>query len=78
MRDKKEYVFIEVRFRKRTDYGSGLESISYYKQKKILNTALLYLVKHKMVDTAFCRFDVISISDDNNIEWIKQAFDATN
>jgi len=36
-------VFIEVRYRKNTDYGAGFESISRSKQKKIITSAKCFI-----------------------------------
>ena len=38
-------VFIEVRYRKNNNFGGALESVTYAKQKKLRNTAELYLQK---------------------------------
>ena len=35
MKDKDELVFVEVRFRKYNAYGGALESIDYFKQKRL-------------------------------------------
>lgn len=75
MRDHNFIVFVEVRLRSNTDYGAGLETISKYKRQKIIQTALHFLTKKNLVDKIFCRFDVISIQDEKNILWIKNAFE---
>jgi len=53
-------VFIEVKTRRSTKYGSPAEAVTYRKQQKIMNTALCYL---KQIDqnNACCRFDVMEI-----------------
>ncbi|MDC0598502.1 YraN family protein [Gammaproteobacteria bacterium] len=70
-------VFVEVRFRENSRYGNALESVTYSKQKKILNTAKLYLLKRGLYGTVPCRFDVVGLHKINNaveFQWIKNAF----
>jgi len=77
MKDGNYIVFVEVRFRSRNNYGGGICSVTRHKQKKIIKTAKLYLQKKKLYYNYPCRFDVISISyEDNkkNYIWIKNAF----
>ncbi|MBL6689088.1 MAG: YraN family protein [Pseudomonadales bacterium] len=67
--------FVEVRYRGNPNYGSGADSISRSKQRKIINTAHLFLQKHcKNNDPRWneYRFDVVSIG--NEINWIPGAF----
>lgn len=73
MRDGDEIVFVEVRLRTHSDYGTALESIDHNKQKKLLTTATHYLQKYGWLDKVSCRFDVIGYSD-TDIDWIKDAF----
>jgi putative endonuclease len=68
---KGEIVFVEVKYRKNLEYGSGLESITRSKQKKLIKTAAIYLKKKKIKDIPY-RFDIISILGDE-IEHIKNA-----
>lgn len=74
MRDQDTLVFIEVRYRHRSDYGSSAESINLSKRKKLLRTAEYYLLQQQLVDRVPCRFDVLAISHHTQIEWIKDAF----
>ena len=76
MQDKDFYVFIEVRYRKKSKYGTGAESVTKNKQQKIIRTAKYYLLEKGLFDKIKCRFDVISSSaeDENKILWIKDAF----
>ena len=84
MADKNIIVFVEVRYRKNTYYGSGAETIDFRKQKKLLASATHFLQNKRMLDR-FCRFDVISVCQEqavNNetknfqINWIPNAFQA--
>jgi len=78
MEDESVIAFIEVRFRSRTDYGSGAESVDARKQAHILSSAEHYLQRHATI-LAPCRFDVVSIRKNGNtheLEWIRNAFNA--
>ncbi len=78
MRDGNFLVFIEVRYRKNNLYGSAAESVTRQKQHRLLTTASYYLQNEKYNADSACRFDVISISGQHNlqIDWIKDAFQA--
>lgn len=70
-------VFVEVRYRKRVNFGAGSDTIDYRKQQKVITAARSYLQKHKLTDQQACRFDVVSLSGDldrPNIDWIENAF----
>lgn len=53
-------VFVEVKTRRNTTYGFPAESVTYRKQRKIINTASCYLQQIHNANTG-CRFDVIEI-----------------
>jgi putative endonuclease len=72
--NKPYLVFVEVRYRTNPYYGSGLESIHEGKIKKLQRTAQFYLQKKKWTDKVFCRFDVISLSNSTDVQWIRSAF----
>ena len=74
--DQGTLVFIEVKYRKSVSFGQPFETVTRAKQKKIIRTAQYYLQKHPKLANKACRFDVISIHN-NNINWIKDAFDTT-
>ncbi len=59
MRDGKQLVFVEVRFRKHCAYGDGVESVDWRKQKKLQRAAEHYLLTHPQNKDESCRFDVI-------------------
>ena len=63
--------FVEVRYRANPSYGTGAESISKAKQRKIIHTAETFLQQSSHRWNQY-RFDVISIGDD--IHWIPGAF----
>jgi putative endonuclease len=63
MIDKNVLVFVEVRFRKNSNFGSGLESITPAKQNKLRKAAELFLQQNTRYKNA--RFDVVSMSKNN-------------
>ncbi len=74
MQDKKVLVFIEVRSRQTSDYGSSIETVGLHKQSHIIRSALHYLQSKHLYDQIDCRFDVIGLDKLGNIVWIKDAF----
>jgi len=56
-------VFVEVKARDGSEFGNGGEAVTARKQRRIVQLALLYLARHRLVDTP-CRFDVVSIGLD--------------
>ncbi len=75
--DRGTMVFVEVKARSSTEYGTGEEAITPHKKGKIINTAKAYL-KYKGEDRP-CRFDVIAILFDKRgkakeINHIEDAF----
>ena len=77
MEDDKTIVFIEVKYRKSNQHGSGAAAVTYQKQGKISRTAAWYLAKNSRRAEQICRFDVISINPqirDHGINWIRNAF----
>ena len=69
-----EYVcFIEVKYRKSNHFGAPEEAVTPYKQKKIIRGARVYLYQNRYPTDTPCRFDVISITE-QEITWIKDAF----
>lgn len=76
-------VFVEVRLRSNSAYGSPEESITAAKQQRILRASQHYLQKQKITDSQPCRFDTICLIDhndaaDSNAEWTKDAFTGGN
>ena len=78
MQDSQELVFVEVRYRKNTNFGHTSETITYAKQSKIIKTASVFLQQHAKLAEYPARFDVVCLTgnvNDANIEWIKSAFE---
>lgn len=84
MQDNDSLVFVEVRYRRNNNFGSGAETITTNKQSKLIKTASAYLQQHAKLNQHPARFDVISITgpiETTNIEnikfdWIENAFGA--
>lgn len=89
MQDKITLVFIEVRYRQHSRFGSSLETVNFVKQNKIIKTAEYYLLTHHLFNTAICRFDVVGVKtciqsllrastisklEPAQVEWVKNAF----
>ena len=70
-------VFVEVRYRKNTHYGTGAETVTQTKQNKLITTAMYYLQSKPQYRNRPSRFDVVSITtqaSEPQIDWIKDAF----
>lgn len=72
MTDGDTIVFVEVRQRKSSRFGSAVESIDYRKQQKWINAANMWLFtkRNQSLDTAKCRFDVVAFEGDNPPLWL--------
>jgi putative endonuclease len=53
-------VFVEVKTRRNTQFGGGVEAVTPFKQHRILAMARAYLTRYASHDQP-CRFDVVSI-----------------
>lgn len=75
MQDGATLVFVEVRLRRRGDFGGAAASIDATKQAKLVRTAQVYLSTLK--NTPPCRFDAVLLraEDGSGIEWLKNAFE---
>lgn len=70
--------FIEVKSRFTTSFGNPKESVTCYKQHRIINSAKYYL-HHKKLYDYYIRFDVIEVifnfdCSKYEIEFLKDAF----
>jgi len=77
MQDRKQLVFVEVRYRRQQRFGSGADSVTAGKRDKLVKTALYYLQCHPDQARLANRFDVVSISQGpggEEIDWIQNAF----
>lgn len=81
MQERDTMVFVEVRYRARTDFGCGAESVDWRKQRKLVATARHYLRSHSRGSSIpVCRFDVVALSSvgqSPTVSWIRNAFEAS-
>lgn len=76
MMHNKHLVFVEVRYRKNSHYGTPAATISRTKQSRLTRTANFYLQQHGL--DIPCRFDVVAIvaQPEVKVEWIQNAFES--
>jgi putative endonuclease len=89
MTQQEELIFVEVKARQPTQWGQANEVISCSKQRKIMQTALVFLQQYPQFNLYALRFDVICIdflqriakipqqsfsSSDYDLAWIENAF----
>ena len=73
-------VFVEVRFRSHPGFGTGADSVTPVKQRRIISAARRFLQRQAKHSQRPCRFDVVSIGIDQGrpvMNWIRSAFDAS-
>lgn len=76
MKDDKQLVFIEVRYRVNNQFGGAAASVDFTKQQRLILAAQKYLQQHYGNQPPSCRFDVVAIEGDasgDNIRWLKNA-----
>jgi putative endonuclease len=75
-RDGEELVFVEVRLRRRSDFGGAAASITAAKQSRMVAAAGLYLAR--LARTPPCRFDAVLLDalDSGHIEWLRNVVEA--
>jgi len=77
MQDGETLVFVEVKYRSRTDYGQGSEAVDRGKQTRLVRAAQVYLQQHPELIHAPMRFDVVSIDGPRpQVQWLTNAFGA--
>jgi putative endonuclease len=78
--DKEVLVFVEVRFRRVSRFGSAVSSVTVKKQHKIIQTAHTFRSDHPAYCHGTCRFDIIGVDthgQHTQVRWLKAAFTAT-
>ena len=58
--DKDILVFIEVKTRRNYSYGYAFEAVDLKKQRKIINTSMVYIKYKNLTDTQL-RYDIIEV-----------------
>ena len=79
MEDGQILVFAEVRYRRKSGFGSGAETVTRLKQQRIMRAAQRYLQFHPFRASQPCRFDVLSLGHTAGglqVDWIRDAFSA--
>lgn len=76
MLDEDCLTFIEVRYRRRSDFSSPAATVDARKQRKLVRTAAMFLGRHKRYAGHTMRFDVVAISGKpaSHVLWIRDAF----
>jgi putative endonuclease len=81
MRDGQELVFIEVKYRRSSAFGSAAEAVTPTKQLRLARAAALYLQRNHQNRPPACRFDVVTVCGseaDAQFDWIRNAFQPLN
>ena len=77
-RDGRVLVFVEVKARSSSSFGSPFESVTWQKRHRLSRMAAAYLWQKRLPESA-CRFDVVGVTvgldGGCQIEIIKSAFD---
>jgi len=75
-RDGDTLVFVEVRLRRRGDFGGAAGSITAAKRVRFVHAASLYLAR--LPHTPACRFDAVLLDalDPARIEWLRDIIGA--
>lgn len=79
MHSRGTLVFVEVRYRSTSHFGSAVSTVDTRKQHKLVRTAQFYLQRSGLREQLPCRFDVLGISPSAHdgslqFDWIKAAF----
>lgn len=77
MRDGNTLVFVEVRLRSRSSFGSAAESVTVTKQRRVIHAAHYYLTTRTNNADRACRFDVLAAQQEGGAivwEWVQGAF----
>lgn len=76
-REGEVLVFVEVRLRRRSDFGGAAASIGAAKRRRLLLAAQHYLQRHHRNEPP-CRFDCILMQhpDGTDLTWLRNAFSA--
>ena len=74
-RDGGELVFVEVRLRRRGDFGGAAASITAAKRSRMIAAAELYLARLDRAPP--CRFDAVLLDalDASRIEWLRNVIE---
>jgi putative endonuclease len=77
MQQAETLVFVEVRFRARSDYGTPAETVDNRKQSRLRATAEHFLQSDRRASKRPCRFDIVAVTasaEGDRVEWLRNAF----
>jgi putative endonuclease len=74
MLERGTLVLVEVRYRASEDYGGAAASVTWRKQRRIVTAAHYLLLSRPDLRRYPARFDVVAVSGDGRIDWIRHAF----
>jgi putative endonuclease len=77
MRERDTLVFVEVRYRRRADFGTPAETVDARKQARLRATAEHYLQHTPRASKKPCRFDIVAITGDGTdgeFRWLRNVF----
>jgi putative endonuclease len=70
-------VFVEVRYRGRSDYGTAAETVDRRKQSRLRATAEHFLQHDRRACNRPCRFDIVAVAPSTAgdcVQWLRNAF----
>lgn len=75
-RDGDYWVFVEVKWRQREDYGGAAAALSAAQSQRIRRSASLYLQQQRLQESrTLCRFDVVLVTtNQQQCTWLRNAF----
>ncbi|WP_373019162.1 YraN family protein [Thiomicrorhabdus sp.] len=74
-RRSNQLIFFEVKYRQSSDYGHPAEFVTAPQQKRIIQCAQHFLLKHPDLQNAGMQFDVLTLLDEQTVpERIENAF----
>lgn len=77
MRAAGTLVFVEVRYRRTSRFGTPAETVDARKQARLRATAEHFLQRHAPGCKTPCRFDIVAVSGEGTevrLEWLQNAF----
>jgi putative endonuclease len=77
MQERNTLVFVEVRYRANTRFGTPAETVDANKQARLRATAEHFRQNTPRASRKACRFDMVAITGDGkngNLSWLKNVF----
>lgn len=78
MYDGRTLIFVEIRHRRRGNYGGALASVTLSKRRRLIRAASEYLLRERVDSHCPCRFDVVAVEGELSqpqFHWIRHAFE---